>query len=134
MMDEVSNGNVDTIILKDMSRLGRDYLQVGECMEYLRKNGVRLIAINDGVDTFKGDDDFTPFRNIMPQTVVDGLIQQDTKHLLLITPFPRYSFYIPALESHHGVAALISSRSHIRFGNGYSVVKVQSIGVMLLLF
>ena len=65
MMDEVSNGNVETIILKDMSRLGRDYLQVGECMEYLRKNGVRLIAINDGVDTFKGDDDFTPFRNIM---------------------------------------------------------------------
>ena len=49
----------------DMSRLGRDYLKVGQVMEVLRQRGVRLIAINDGVDSLKGDDDFTPFRNIM---------------------------------------------------------------------
>ena len=48
-----------------MSRLGRDYLKVGQCMEFLRQQGVRLIAVNDNVDTFVGDDDFTPFRNIM---------------------------------------------------------------------
>ena len=48
-----------------MSRLGRDYLRVGQVMEILRQRGVRLIAINDGVDSLKGDDDFTPFRNIM---------------------------------------------------------------------
>ena len=48
-----------------MSRLGRDYLKVGQVMEILRQRGVRLIAINDGVDSLKGDDDFTPFRNIM---------------------------------------------------------------------
>ncbi len=48
-----------------MSRLGRDYLKVGQVMEVLRQRGVRLIAINDGVDSLKGDDDFTPFRNIM---------------------------------------------------------------------
>ena len=65
MMKEVENGNVDTIILKDLSRLGRDYLKVGQYMEILRQKGVRLIAINDGVDSFKGEDDFTPFRNIM---------------------------------------------------------------------
>ena len=43
-----------------MSRLGRDYLKVGQIMEILRQKGVRLIAINDSVDSFKGDDDFTP--------------------------------------------------------------------------
>ena len=48
-----------------MSRLGRDYLKVGQVMEILRQKGVRLIAINDGVDSLNGDDDFTPFRNIM---------------------------------------------------------------------
>ena len=45
--------------------MGRDYLKVGQVMEILRQRGVRLIAINDGVDSLKGDDDFTPFRNIM---------------------------------------------------------------------
>ena len=65
MMDEVNKGNVGIICVKDMSRMGRDYLKVGQVMEMLRQKGVRLIAINDGVDTFKGDDDFTPFRNIM---------------------------------------------------------------------
>lgn len=65
MMDAVEQGGVEAIVVKDMSRLGRDYLKVGQYMEVLRQKGVRLIAINDGVDSFKGDDDFTPFRNIM---------------------------------------------------------------------
>ena len=60
MMEEV-----EAIVVKDMSRLGRDYLKVGQIMEILRIKGVRLIAINDGVDSANGDDDFTPFRNIM---------------------------------------------------------------------
>ena len=65
MMEEVEAGRVEAIVIKDMSRLGRDYLKVGQVMEILRQRGVRLIAINDGVDSLKGDDDFTPFRNIM---------------------------------------------------------------------
>ncbi|WP_270227681.1 recombinase family protein [Coprococcus aceti] len=65
MMEEVKAGRVEAIVIKDMSRLGRDYLKVGQVMEILRQRGVRLIAINDGVDSLKGDDDFTPFRNIM---------------------------------------------------------------------
>lgn len=48
-----------------MSRLGRDYLKVGQIMEILRQRGVRLIAINDGVDSQNGENDFTPFLNIM---------------------------------------------------------------------
>ena len=65
MMKEVEAGRVEAIVIKDMSRLGRDYLKVGQVMGILRQRGVRLIAINDGVDSLKGDDDFTPFCNIM---------------------------------------------------------------------
>jgi len=65
MMKEVEARRVGTIILKDLSRLGRDYLKVGQIMEILRQRGVRLIAINDGVDSANGDNDFTLFLNIM---------------------------------------------------------------------
>jgi len=54
MMNEVEAGNVGIVCIKDMSRFGRDYLQVGIYTETLRKNGVRLIALNDAVDTAKG--------------------------------------------------------------------------------
>ena len=60
MMDEVEAGHVEAVIVKDMSRLGRDYLKVGQIMEILRQKGVRLIAVNDGVDSARNDDDFTP--------------------------------------------------------------------------
>ncbi len=65
MMNEVKAGNIGTIIIKDMSRLGRDYLVVGQIQEMLRQKGVRLISINDNHDSSRGDDDFLPFRNIM---------------------------------------------------------------------
>lgn len=65
MLEEIENGNVSAVVIKDMSRLGRDYLKVGMYMETFRKLGVRLLAVNDGVDSSRDDDDFTPFRNIM---------------------------------------------------------------------
>lgn len=65
MMEQINIGNIGTVIVKDMSRIGRDYLKVGQFMELLRQKGVRLIAINDNVDSFYKEDDFTPFRNIM---------------------------------------------------------------------
>lgn len=65
MINDIENGKVSTVIVKDMSRLGRDYLKVGYFSEiYFADKDVRLIAINDGVDTLKGDNDFTPFRNL----------------------------------------------------------------------
>jgi DNA invertase Pin-like site-specific DNA recombinase len=70
MMEEVEAGHVEAVIVKDMSRLGRDYLKVGQIMEILRQKGVRLIAVNDGVDSARNDDDFTPFRNIMNEFFV----------------------------------------------------------------
>ena len=65
MMDAIKAGQIGTVIIKDMSRLGRDYLMVGQIQEMLRQKQVRLIAINDGHDSLNGDDDFLPFRNIM---------------------------------------------------------------------
>ena len=58
-------GKVKTVIVKDMSRMGRDYLQVGYYTEsFFAERDIRYIAINDGVDSDKGDNDFTPFRNL----------------------------------------------------------------------
>ena len=65
MMKEVEAGRVAALIIKDMSRLGRDYLKVGQFQELIRQKRIRLIAVNDNVDSENGDDDFAPFRNIM---------------------------------------------------------------------
>jgi len=68
MIEEVEAGNVGAVIIKDMSRLGRDYLQVGMYTEVMfREKEVRFVAVNDNVDSDKGDDDFVPFRNIINQ-------------------------------------------------------------------
>ena len=66
MLAEVKKGNIGTIIVKDMSRLGRNYVQMGMLREQLRRANVRLIAVNEGVDTGSGlDDDFLPFRDVI---------------------------------------------------------------------
>ena len=67
LMGEVEEGNIEAVLVKDMSRVGRDYLRVGLYMEQFADQNIRLIAVNDGVDTSKGVDDFTPFRNIMSE-------------------------------------------------------------------
>lgn len=65
MIRLVETGKVKTVIVKDMSRMGRDYLKVGYYTEsFLAERDIRYIAINDGVDSDKGDNDFTPFRNL----------------------------------------------------------------------
>ena len=66
MIEDIEAGYVTTVIVKDMSRLGRNYLQVGYYTDtFFPDHDVRFIAINDGVDSEQGEDDFTPFRNIM---------------------------------------------------------------------
>ena len=66
LMKLIEADNVAILIVKDMSRLGRNYLEVGQFTEtLLPMHNVRFIAVNDGVDSDKGEDDFTPFRNIM---------------------------------------------------------------------
>ena len=67
LLDKIENGEVGALVVKDMSRLGRDYLKVGFYTEVLFvEKGVRFIAINNGIDSQnQQDSDFTPFLNII---------------------------------------------------------------------
>ena len=67
MTEDIARGSVGQILIKDMSRLGRDHLRVGLFLEQLREMNVRLIAVAEGIDTAKGEDDFMPFRNILAE-------------------------------------------------------------------
>ena len=73
MLADIEAGKVGTVIVKDMSRLGRNYLQVGFYTEMLfPQKGVRFIAVNDNVDSANGgmDNDFTPLRNLFNEWLV----------------------------------------------------------------
>ena len=67
LISRIESGAVGTLILKDSSRMARNYLQAGLYREMFREKSVRLICINDGTDTALGDDDFLPFREIMSE-------------------------------------------------------------------
>lgn len=68
MMDDVESGKIGIVVMKDMTRWGRDYLQVGNAMEIFRRNRVRFIAVNNGIDSEKPDTlEFAPFINIMSE-------------------------------------------------------------------
>lgn len=71
MLADIEAGKVGCVIVKDMSRLGRNYLQVGLYTEMLfPQKGVRFIAVNDGVDSAQGDNDFTALRNLFNEWMV----------------------------------------------------------------
>lgn len=66
MLTDIEAENVCTVIVKDMSRFGRNYLEVGMYTEIMfPEKDIRFIAINDGVDSDQDDGDFTPFRNLV---------------------------------------------------------------------
>ena len=66
MFKLIESDMVSTLIVKDMSRLGRNYIEVGQLTEMiLPLHNVRLIAVNEGLDSSEGDDDFGPMRNFM---------------------------------------------------------------------
>ena len=67
LIAKVEADEVSTIIVKNLDRMGRNYLQNGLYREMFAEREVRLIAVNDGIDTFVNDDDFTPFREIMAE-------------------------------------------------------------------
>lgn len=99
MMTDVQAGLIKTIIVKDMSRFGRDYIMVGYYTEiFLPQADIRFIAVNDGVDTENQvDNDFTPFRNIINEWYAKDTSKKirsvlkakgnSGKHLSVIPPF-----------------------------------------------
>ena len=68
MMEDVESGKVGVCVMKDLTRWGRNYLEVGNAMETFRRNNVRFVAINHGVDSLNPDSlEMAPFINIMSE-------------------------------------------------------------------
>ena len=66
MITAIEAGYISAVFVKDLSRLGRNYIEVGKLTEeFFPLHDVRLVAVSDGVDSDEGEDDFTPFKNIM---------------------------------------------------------------------
>ena len=78
VMRLIESGMVRTLIVKDLSRLGREYLEVGKLTELVFPSyGVRFIAINDNVDSFYGENDFVPFKNLFKNISHLGKVSND---------------------------------------------------------
>lgn len=66
MIRQLEQGKAAAVFVKDLSRLGRNYIEVGRLTEeFFPDHDIRLVAVSDGVDSDEGEDDFTPFKNIM---------------------------------------------------------------------
>ena len=66
MIGDIEDGKINLVITKDLSRFGRDYIQTGYYTEvYFVQKSVRYIAVNDGIDTNRDDNDIAPFKNIL---------------------------------------------------------------------
>lgn len=66
MLNDIEDGKINCVVTKDLSRLGRNYVLTGQYIEiYFPSKGIRYIAINDNVDTLKGDSEIAPFLNIL---------------------------------------------------------------------
>ena len=71
MLEGVESGEIKTVVTKDLSRLGRNYLQVGLYTEMVfPKKGVRYIAVNDGVDSAQGDSELSALKNLFNEWMV----------------------------------------------------------------
>ncbi|MDR1184719.1 MAG: recombinase family protein [Coriobacteriales bacterium] len=81
MLTDIKAGHITRVVVKDMSRFGRDYLQVGMFTDILFPDlGIRFIAVNDGVDSTRGDNEFTAIRNVFNE-----MYARDTSKKVLAT-------------------------------------------------
>lgn len=109
MIRDIEGGFIKTVIVKDMSRFGREYLQVGIYTEVkFPEYGVRLVAINDGYDSEKGDNDFAPFRNILNEWYakdtskkVRAVIKAKGMAGNVISPYTPYGYFRAAGETQY---------------------------------
>ena len=78
MLTAIEAGYISAVFVKDLSRLGRNYIEVGKLTEeFFPLHDVRLVAVSDGVDSDEGEDDFTPFKNIMKNISHSGKVSND---------------------------------------------------------
>ena len=139
LKNDIENDIVETVITKDLSRLGRDYLSTGYYIEhYFPLHNVRYIAINDQVDTNKNDNDFAPFRNIMNEWYARDISQKirsayKAKALNgeFTGPYPPYGYDKDPLDKHKLVInhkqSEIVKRIYQLYLDGNSVYRISRI-------
>ena len=100
MMEDVENGKIGVCIMKDLTRWGRDYLQVGNAMEVFRRNNVRFIAVNNGIDS-DNPDTFLPLLQECPKNELKEIADtlKATKELMLKVNSLRQQAGLSAIEN-----------------------------------
>ena len=111
LIGDIESGKINMIITKDYSRLGREYIKLGEYMEvYFPEHNIRYVAINDGIDTFRNDNwsELTPFRGIINDSYardiskkVRSVLKEKQKKGEYMCSVPPYGYKKdPALKNH----------------------------------
>lgn len=109
MIRDIEAGKINLVITKDLSRFGRDYIQTGYYTEvYFIQKSVRYIAVNDGIDTNRDDNDIAPFKNILNDMYAKDLSrkvktakrQRAYKGLYISSQTP-YGYKIDPLDKNH---------------------------------
>ena len=139
MMNDIKNGLVGTVIVKDMSRLGRNYLMVGQYVEIdFPKYDVRFIAISDNVDSAKGMNDLLPINNLMNEWYsrdiskkIRGSFLVQKKQGKYMSGFAPYGYRKDPADRHRflidDAAAEVVRKIYRFYLEGYSVKKIAEI-------
>ena len=78
MLSDIEMGFVSAVMVKDLSRLGRDYVSVGNYTDsYFPDHGIRFIAVNDSIDSEEGESEIAPFKNILKNISHSGKVSND---------------------------------------------------------
>ena len=139
MLSDIDEGKINLVITKDLSRLGRDYIQTGYYTDvYFSRKHVRYIAVNDGVDTSRDDNDIAPFKNILndmyardlSRKVKSAKRQRAGKGYYISAQAP-YGYMVDPADRNHLVvdeeAAEVVREIFNLALNGYSLVQISRI-------
>ena len=78
LLEEVEAGRVETLVVKDLSRLGRNYIEVGRLTEeFFPNHDIRLVAVSDNIDTDEGENELAPIRNLFKNISHSGKVSND---------------------------------------------------------
>lgn len=138
LLSDIQLKKINTVIVKDLSRLGRNYLTTGYYIEhYFPTNNIRFIAINDGVDSTEKDNDFTPFRNILNEWYAKDIskkirsaYQSHAKSGHFTGPFAPYGYKKNPNNKYNLIIdydkSLIVQEIFSRFNNNENVYRIAS--------
>ena len=140
MIDDIEMGNIGCVIVKDLSRFGRDYIDTGKYLErYFPKKNVRFIAVNDNIDSFEGEYDLLmPVKNIFNEQYardiskkVQSAFKAKQKNGEFVGAFPSYGYLKSATDKHKLVideyAASVVNKIFKMYSEGQGKVAIAKI-------